>query len=80
MRVPRQRPGATAVPEHRSRLFALGHVPYLHLAAVRADAQIRPTLRPRHRGDGIVRSELTQLGHLASARAPQVDARSQTDG
>mmetsp|Transcript_26655 Transcript_26655/g.84844 ORF Transcript_26655/g.84844 Transcript_26655/m.84844 type:complete len:297 (-) Transcript_26655:20-910(-) len=77
--VPRHGADARCVAAHHANLLALDCVPDLHLAVVGSHGEVHTSLRPRHGRDAIVGAEVAQLGDLARAGAPQINARAQAD-
>lgn len=76
--VPGQRPHTRRVALQHRQLLAGRRVPDLHEALVCAHGHQVPPLGPAHRGHRVAfHREVTQPGHLAGARAPQVDAGAQ---
>ena len=77
---PCEAPDARSMPAHRPHFLTLRRVPYLHLALIRPDREVRPSRRPSHRAHRVVRPEVAELRHATRARAPQVHARPQPHG
>jgi len=57
-------PPPLPVPLHRAHQPHARRIPYLHLAAAAAHAEVGATLRPGHAAHGVARHHIAQLGHL----------------
>jgi hypothetical protein len=67
---------------HGPNLFGMNGIPQLHFATICAHGQVHAAFRPRGDGcDDIFGTfQVAQLGDLAHAGAPEIDARSKADG
>lgn len=65
---------------HGSHSFTPCCIPYLNGALVSPYSQVCATLRPTDGTNGVVRPQIAELGDLAAACIPQVDAIPQSDG
>lgn len=64
---------------HGSHSFTPCCIPYLNGALVSPYSQVGATLRPTHGTNSVVRPQIAELGDLAAACIPQVDAIPQSD-